>query len=115
MVRGFAALDKDKQKQIASRGGKAAHAKGKAHQFTSEEARIAGKKGGQKISQNREHMQAIGRKGGTAVSANRAHMSAIGKIGGRKAAEIGRAGGQAISSDRNHMADIGRIGGLRRG
>lgn len=45
--RGFAAMDENKQREIASKGGKAAHAKGTAHQFTSEEAREAGRKGGQ--------------------------------------------------------------------
>lgn len=44
--RGFAAMDRAKVKDIASKGGKAAHAAGTAHQFTSEEARIAGTKGG---------------------------------------------------------------------
>ena len=44
--RGFAAMDKEKQKEIASRGGKAAHVKGTAHQFTKEEAVAAGRKGG---------------------------------------------------------------------
>lgn len=39
-------MDPDKQKQIASIGGKAAHKKGTAHKWTSEEARIAGQKGG---------------------------------------------------------------------
>jgi uncharacterized protein len=39
-------MDKQKQKEIASKGGKAAHQKGTAHEFTSEEARIAGRKGG---------------------------------------------------------------------
>jgi len=45
--RGFASMDADKQRDIASKGGKAAHQKGTAHEFTSEEARAAGKKGGQ--------------------------------------------------------------------
>jgi general stress protein YciG len=45
--RGFAAMDPEKQKEIASQGGKAAHERGTAHEFTSEEAREAGKKGGQ--------------------------------------------------------------------
>jgi uncharacterized protein len=45
--RGFAAMDEDKQREIARKGGKAAHEKGTAHQFTSEEAREAGRKGGQ--------------------------------------------------------------------
>ena len=62
--RGFASMDPDKQKSIASKGGKAAHAKGTAHEFTPEEAREAGRKGGMVVSQNREHMAAIGREGG---------------------------------------------------
>jgi general stress protein YciG len=45
--RGFAAMDATKQREIASKGGKAAHAKGTAHEFTPEEARAAGRKGGQ--------------------------------------------------------------------
>jgi general stress protein YciG len=44
--RGFAAMDPEKQRQIASKGGRAAHAKGTAHHFTPEEAREAGRKGG---------------------------------------------------------------------
>ncbi len=45
--RGFASMDQERQKEIASKGGKAAHLSGNAHQFTSEEAREAGRKGGQ--------------------------------------------------------------------
>lgn len=45
--RGFASMSPEKQREIASKGGKAAHQKGTAHQFTSEEARAAGRKGGQ--------------------------------------------------------------------
>ncbi len=44
--RGFAAMSPEKQRQIASKGGKAAHAKGTAHEFTREEAVEAGRKGG---------------------------------------------------------------------
>ncbi len=44
--RGFASMDRSKQKEIASKGGKAAHQKGTAHEWTSEEAREAGRKGG---------------------------------------------------------------------
>ncbi|HEU0050523.1 MAG TPA: KGG domain-containing protein, partial [Patescibacteria group bacterium] len=44
--RGFASMDAERQRQIASLGGRAAHAKGTAHEFTSEEARIAGRLGG---------------------------------------------------------------------
>ncbi len=45
--RGFASMDPEKQRKIASKGGKTAHQKGTAHEFTSEEAREAGRKGGQ--------------------------------------------------------------------
>jgi len=43
-LRGFAAMSPEKKKQIAGMGGRAAHAAGRAHQFSSEEARAAGKK-----------------------------------------------------------------------
>ena len=46
-TRGFASMTSDKQREIASKGGRAAHLKGTAHQWTSEEARAAGRKGGQ--------------------------------------------------------------------
>jgi general stress protein YciG len=64
--RGFASMDENKQREIASKGGKAAHVKGTAHQFSSEEARAAGRKGGEAVSQDRAHMAAIGREGGHA-------------------------------------------------
>src|SRR5882672_1907525 len=62
--RGFASMDASKQREIASKGGKAAHAKGTAHEFTSDEARVAGRKGGEAVSRDRAHMSAIGREGG---------------------------------------------------
>jgi uncharacterized protein len=62
--RGFASMPVEKQKAIASSGGKAAHFKGTAHQFSVEEASLAGRKGGATVSSNREHMAEIGRKGG---------------------------------------------------
>ena len=66
--RGFAAMDEEKQREIASKCGKAAHEKGTAHEFTSEEAREAGRKGGEAVSEDREHMAEIGREGGKARS-----------------------------------------------
>ena len=48
--RGFAAMSPERQRQIASLGGRAAHQSGHAHEFTSEEARIAGKKRHQRSS-----------------------------------------------------------------
>ena len=45
--RGFAGMDEERQREIASKGGRAAHESGNAHEFDSEEAREAGRKGGQ--------------------------------------------------------------------
>ena len=64
--RGFASMDPSKQREIASKGGRAAHEKGTAHQFTPDEAREAGRKGGGTVSQDRQHMAEIGRIGGQA-------------------------------------------------
>jgi general stress protein YciG len=64
--RGFASMDPSKQREIASKGGRAAHEKGTAHQFSANEAREAGKKGGGTVSQDRHHMAEIGRIGGQA-------------------------------------------------
>src|SRR4051812_11279271 len=52
-ARGFASMDSSKQKEIASKGGRAAHAKGTAHEFDAGEARAAGRKGGMAVSRNR--------------------------------------------------------------
>lgn len=51
--RGFAAMDPAQQREIAAEGGRAAHLKGTAHEFTSEEAREAGRKGGEKTAMSR--------------------------------------------------------------
>jgi uncharacterized protein len=55
--RGFASMDPQRQREIASEGGRAAHEKGTAHEFTSEEAREAGRKGGQARSQSNRMRQ----------------------------------------------------------
>jgi general stress protein YciG len=69
--RGFAAMSPEKQREIASEGGRAAHQQGVAHEWNSEEARLAGRKGGQTVSQNREHMSEIGRRGGQSSGGRR--------------------------------------------
>ena len=56
--RGFASMDPAKQREIASKGGKAAHQKGTAHEWTSEEARDAGRKGG--IASHRRRREQMG-------------------------------------------------------
>ena len=58
--RGFASMSPEKQREIASKGGRAAHEKGTAHEWTSEEAREAGRKGG--MASHRRKQQA--REGG---------------------------------------------------
>jgi general stress protein YciG len=65
--RGFAAMAPEEQREIASKGGRAAHERGSAHEFDSAEASAAGRKGGEAVSRDREHMAEIGRKGGRAV------------------------------------------------
>jgi general stress protein YciG len=69
--RGFASMDASRQREIASKGGKAAHARGLAHEFTADEARNAGRKGGEIVSRDRDHMVAIGRVGGLARASHR--------------------------------------------
>ena len=64
--RGFAGMDPSRQREIARMGGRAAHEKGSAHEFSPEEARQAGRKGGLATSRDREHMAAIGREGAEA-------------------------------------------------
>ncbi|MBL0939142.1 MAG: hypothetical protein IBJ03_09610 [Gemmatimonadaceae bacterium] len=67
--RGFASMDPARQREIASKGGRAAHEKGTAHEWSSDEAREAGRKGGVTVSRDRAHMAAIGREGGESRSA----------------------------------------------
>jgi general stress protein YciG len=68
--RGFASMDPATQRAIAAKGGRAAHASGNAHEFSPAEARAAGRKGGEAISRDRQHMAAIGREGGHARHAH---------------------------------------------
>jgi hypothetical protein len=70
-------MDEDKQRQIASKGGRAAHEKGTAHEFTADEAREAGRKGGEAVSRDREHMATIGREGGLSARGGRPRRSQV--------------------------------------
>src|ERR1700733_15009010 len=88
--RGFASMDRSKQREIASKGGRAAHEKGTAHQFSANEAREAGKKGGGTVSQDRHHMAEIGRIGGQARGRKqRASAQRAGDEAGKSAANDG--------------------------
>ena len=82
--RGFASMDSERQREIARKGGQTAHERGAAHEFTADEARKAGRKGGETVSRDRGHMSQIGRKGGETVSQDRTHMAEIGRRGGEK-------------------------------
>src|SRR5687768_14852474 len=70
--RGFASMDPQRQREIASEGGRAAHEKGTAHEFTSEEAREAGRKGGQARSANRRNALS---QSGSSSSSSSSHAS----------------------------------------
>lgn len=65
--RGFAVMDRELQRRIASKGGRMAHLRHTAHEFTSAEARAAGQLGGLQVSRDRQHMADIGRQGGRAA------------------------------------------------
>lgn len=69
--RGFAGMDPDRHREIASAGGKASHASGRAHEFApGKEAQEAGRLGGLKVSSDRKHMAEIGVLGGNALARN---------------------------------------------
>ena len=67
--RGFGGMDSEKQKEIAGKGGKSQE-KGAGREFDSRETREAGRKGGEAVGEDREHMAEIGKKGGEATSGN---------------------------------------------
>lgn len=73
--RGFAAMEANYLSEVSRRGGLAAHRKGTAHEFDSDEARRAGKKGGEVVSRDRSHMAEIGRRGAaTRYNSNTDHL-----------------------------------------
>jgi general stress protein YciG len=86
--RGFASMDRGKQKEIASKGGKAAHEKGTAHEWTSEEAREAGRKGG--------------------MASHRRKQEQAGKAASPPAEEMEGGGGAAEREDEGMSTDFGR-------
>ena len=102
--RGFASMDPSKQREIASKGGRAAHAKGTAHEFTSDEARVAGRKGGEAVSRDRAHMAAIGREGGHSRGARARAASTAGTVAA-VAAGAAAVAGAAIAGNRHHNSE----------
>ena len=106
--RGFASMDPSKQREIASKGGREAHDKGTAHEFTSDEARVAGRKGGEAVSRDRAHMAAIGREGGHSRGARaRAAAGTAAAVG----AAVGAAAGIAGAAMANRHANEDRSQG----
>jgi general stress protein YciG len=97
--RGFASMDRAKQREIASKGGKAAHQKGTAHEWTSEEARDAGRKGGIASHRRRREQQ-----GGSTDASD---------AGGERAVAMDRKGGSSDHSETPGNWDRG--GGSERG
>ncbi len=105
--RGFASMNPEKQREIASKGGKAAHAKGTAHEFTPEEAREAGRKGGQAAHAKgtaheftSEEARVAGRKGGQAAhEKGTAHQftSEEARAAGRKGGQVSQVGNRESS------------------
>jgi hypothetical protein len=95
--RGFASMDPARQREIASKGGRAAHEKGTAHEWSSDEARVAGQKGGIAVSRDRAHMAAIGREGGE----SRSRAS-------RQAREQGGGYGSSPNGDREMFRAVSR-------
>lgn len=68
-MKGFQHMDRDRHRAAASKGGKEAQRRGRAHKFTTAEAKAAGSKGGR--THTAEHMREIGRRGGLAKGKSR--------------------------------------------
>lgn len=93
--RGFASMDPARQREIASKGGRAAHAKGTAHEWSTDEARRAGRKGGEVVSRDRAHMEAIGRAGGGQGTRESARGTIAAGLPGSRNDDAGGARGDA--------------------
>jgi len=106
--RGFAAMDENQRREIASMGGRAAHERGRAHEWDQHEAAAAGRKGGEKVSRNRQHMAEIGRKGGLAAhhrgSALRSETAATPRQPARQ-----QGGGNGEESQRQTQGSSGQL------
>ena len=107
--RGFASMDANRQREIASKGGRAAHAKGTAHEWTSDEARVAGRKGGEVVSRDRAHMAAIGREGGESRGAKNRRQTAASRGSEAPARATGGVSGSAYA-DRESPVELSREG-----
>ena len=108
--RGFASMDRAKQREIASKGGKAAHQKGTAHEWTSEEARDAGRKGGI-ASHQRRREQAGGNSDETAQgfgSSESMRGSSSESMSGSSDSDSMRGSSSSDSTSRSSVSDSSR-------
>ena len=113
--RGFAGMDDEKQREIASKGGRAAHEQGAAHEFTSDEAREAGRKGGEEVSKDREHMSEIGQKGGESNRGSQGGGSQGGSQGGGGGSQGGQGGRGGSQGGQGGGGSQGGRGGSQSG
>src|SRR5579872_3532324 len=104
--RGFASMDRERQREIARKGGRAAHEKGTAHEFTTDEARAAGRKGGERVSANRDHMSRIGRLGGKHSAGRRQAARSQGSSEGQSG------NGQESSQPQDSGSEMGQEQGV---
>lgn len=112
--RGFASMDPTRQREIASKGGRAAHEKGTAHEWSANEAREAGRKGGVTVSRDRAHMAAIGREGGESRSAaarNARHRSTEREVPMSIARDVPDDGALQVRPMNRPLGDTMRIDG----
>jgi len=106
--RGFASMDPDKQREIAAEGGRAAHASGRAHEFTSEEARAAGAQS-HKNDGNRQSDDSEGGSGGKSSGGSASGSgSGSGASGGTRG---GTPEQHAAAGRQSHKNDGGKQGG----
>ncbi len=109
--RGFASMDEDKQRDIASQGGRAAHASGNANEFSSAEAREAGSKGGQASQGGSNNPQPGGQGGGGSGEMQQGgqgggNNSGQGSGGGGRSEQGGQGGQSGVLGDRQHSNDM---------
>ena len=106
--RGFASMDEDKQREIAAEGGRAAHASGRAHEFTSEEARAAGAQS----HKNDGNRQSDDSKGGSGGKSSGGSASGSGSGSGASGGTRGGTPEQHAAAGRqSHKNDGGKQGG----
>ena len=114
--RGFASMDRAKQREIASKGGKAAHQKGTAHEWTSEEARDAGRKGGIASHQRRREQsgaQPAETSDERVTAMDRSEMDR-GSLS-RSSSSVGSSSSGSYGSDRSSSMESGRGSSIESG